>query len=229
MASICPWKFLDPLSSSSSPALAPAVQHRSFAQALKNSFDIPLSLLPRPCIVGDSISIKISEDEYRQGLESYKNNLHGRLLLSKGNVPIKINELRENLMMLWQPIGPWRMVPLGRGFYEFSFSSPEDLRCVWAAGVWNLRPGLLRLFQWSQDFNPSQQKQTHVQCWVRIYELPQEYWRPKLLFEIAGGLGTPISLDDTTKNRVFGHYAQILVDVDLSGKLHDKILVEGNG
>lgn len=28
------------------------------------------------------------------------------------------------------------------------------------------------------------------------------------------------------KNRVFGHYAQILVDVNLSAKLHNKILVE---
>lgn len=68
-----------------------------------------------------------------------------------------------------------------------------------------------------------------MQCWVRIHGLPQEYWRPKLLFEIAKGIGTSISLDDGTKNRVFGDFARILVNVDLSGRLNDEIMVERNG
>lgn len=71
------------------------------------------------------------------------------------------------------------MTPLRRGFYEFNFSSPEDLRSVWAVGSWNLSSSFLRLFQWTHDFNPNTQKLTHAQCWIRIYNLPQEYWRPK--------------------------------------------------
>lgn len=114
----------------------------------------------------------------------------------------------------------------GRGFYEFSFASAEDLRVIWAVGDWNLHPGLLRLSQWSPDFHPSNQKLTHVQCWIRTFDLPQEFWRPKILFEIVGSLGTPISLDESTRNKIFGHYARFLVDVDLKDRLFDKILVE---
>lgn len=62
-----------------------------------------------------------------------------------------------------------------------------------------------------------------------IHELPQEYWRPKLLFEIVGGLSTPISLDESTRNRVLGHFARVLVDIYLTAKLHDEILVERYG
>lgn len=80
-----------------------------------------------PCLKGDALAIKIPEDEYKAGLESCKNNLHGRLLLSKG-------DLRSKLEKLWNPLGNWKMVPLGKGFYEFSFSSLEDLRCVWTIG-----------------------------------------------------------------------------------------------
>jgi hypothetical protein len=36
------------------------------------------------------------------------------------------------------------------------------------------------------------------------------------LFEIPSVIGTPLALDESTKNRVFGHYARILVDMDLS-------------
>ncbi|XP_045831198.1 uncharacterized protein LOC123922531 [Trifolium pratense] len=46
--------------------------------------------------------------------------------------------------------------------------------------------------------NPSL-KPTTAQCWVRFLSLPQEYWRPKILFAIANSLGTPVSLDAFTR------------------------------
>lgn len=152
--------------------------------------------------------------------------MHGRLLLSKGDSPGKIQDLRTKLANLWKPIAQWKMVPLGKGFYEFSFASAEDLQSVWAVGAWNLNPDLLRLSQWTPDFNPSKQKLTHAQCLIQIHDLPQEYWRPKIHFEIAGSFGSPISLNETTRNRTFRHYARVLVDMDLNDSLFDKILVE---
>ncbi|XP_019460141.1 PREDICTED: uncharacterized protein LOC109359901 [Lupinus angustifolius] len=121
------------------------------------------------------------------------------------------------------------MVSLGKGFYEFSFSSLEDMRSVCATGSWNLRSGFLRLFLWTPDFNPSIQKLSHCQCWVKITGLPQEYWSPRIIFSIAGGIGTPISLDEATNNRTFGHFARVLVDVSLKGNIPDQILVEREG
>jgi len=35
----------------------------------------------------------------------------------------------------------------------------------------------------------------------------------------------PIALDESTRHGVFGHYARLLVDVDLSKPLHNQILV----
>lgn len=219
---ICPWKFLtsDFGVSSTNP------QRKSFVQALNGSVDIKLSQLPHPCVKGDALTIKISKDEYQLGLQSCRNNIHGRLFLSKGDAPIKAVELRAKLSNLWKPIGNWKMIPLGRGFFEFSFAYQDDLRSVWSMGAWNLKPGLLRLSQWSPDFNPQLQKQTHAQCWVRITGLPQEYWRYKLLFEIASAIGTPVSLDESTRMRVYGYYARVLVDLDLSGSFYDDIMVE---
>lgn len=86
--------------------------------------------------------------------------------------------------------------------------------------------GILRLYQRTPDFIPNIQKQTHIQCWIRIFDLPQEYWRPKILYEIAGVLGTPISLDENNRNRSLGHFARVLVDIALSGNLLSEIMVE---
>lgn len=157
---------------------------------------------------GDVLAIKIPEEEYRAGLESCKNHLHGRLIHSKGDAPININDLRPKLLELWKPLGLWGMVSLGKGFFEFSFSSSEELQSVWTVGSWYLKLGVLRLSSWNPDFNPNIQKQTHAQCWVRILGLPREYWRPKIIFIIAGGLGTPIALDEATNKESFGHFAR---------------------
>ncbi|KAE9602006.1 putative transcription factor interactor and regulator CCHC(Zn) family [Lupinus albus] len=105
----------------------------------------------------------------------------------------------------------------------------EDMQFICASGSWSLKPGLLRLSLWTPDFNPELQRVTHSQCWVKISGLPHEYWCPTIIFTIAGGVGTPITLDEATKNRAFGHFARALVEVNLSTTVPSKILVERDG
>jgi hypothetical protein len=191
--------------------------------------DVPIGNFPKPCLKGERLSIKIPEESYQAGVERCKNNLHGRLMMAKGDKPLQLNELREKLIKAWAPIEKWQITPLGKGYYEFYFQSREDLNRVWSTGTWNLKPGLLRLSAWTNDFKPEELKITHAQVWVRVYGLPQEYWMPTTLFAIASGLGTPLSLDTATKQRTFGHFARILVDINLAEKLHYRILVEREG
>lgn len=202
------------------------VSTRSFAQALLNKVDVALSDLPKPRLKGNTLSIKISEDLYQSRLANCNNYLHGRLVLSKGDQPMSSKDLHAKLVQLWKPLDRWKMIPLGRGFFEFRSSCANDLRSVWSNGAWNLKPGLLRLSRWSPDFNASNQTQTHSQVWVRFHYLPLEYWQDKILFEIAGAIGTPIVIDENTRNNSFGHYARVLVDINFAGFIPDTLCVE---
>lgn len=86
-------------------ALSPASKPtRTFAQALNNICSIPLSQLPIPYMKGDAIAVKIPEEDYITCIKSCKKNLHERLLLSKGDNPYKIEDLRQTLMKLWKPL-----------------------------------------------------------------------------------------------------------------------------
>jgi hypothetical protein len=118
------------------------------------------------------------------------------------------------------------MIPLGRGFFEFRFSCIDDLRSIWSNGAWNLNSGLFRLSRWSSDFKSFNQNQTHSQVWVRFHYLPLEYWLPRILFEIAGAIGTPILIDENTTDHSFGHYAHVVLDINLAGILPDSLWVE---
>jgi len=46
------------------------------------------------------------------------------------------------------------------------------------------------------------------------------------LFEIASVVGTPLLLGVSTQNRVFGHFARILVDMNLSRHNFYEIMAE---
>ncbi|KAM2635454.1 hypothetical protein EV1_020222 [Malus domestica] len=56
--------------------------------------------------------------------------------------------------------------------------------------------------------------------------LNQEYWHPRHLMEIARGVGTPLQLDSATRERQYGYYARILVDVNLADDLPTSLMVE---
>jgi len=69
-------------------------------------------------------------------------------------------------------------------------------------------------------------KSTKTYAWVRIYHLPLEYWRPKAIFSITRGIGTPLSLNDHTMRKNMSLFVRVLVDIDLLSPLHNHLLVE---
>lgn len=134
---------------------------------------------------------------------------------------------------VWKNLAPWGVTSIGKGYYEFVFSSVEDARRVRSVGSWMLNPGLLKLFPWSKDFSPNLQRNTSAQVWLKIHGLAQEYWRKRIIFAIASSVGTPICVDAVTRKpaieRTFGHFARVLIDIDLSKELRYEVLVERKG
>ena len=231
----CPWPFLAAFDSTVDKpvdtTVNPPVSGKSFAQALSGEVpgDSFQPLRTSKVVMGNSVRVKISQAAYESGLAACRFNLHGRLTLHKGDAPLTTQALKSKLNALWPQLQNWNLIPLGKGFFEFNFNSTEDMKRVWALGVVNLKPGFLRFYCWTKDFAPKAQAQTHAQIWVRFLQLPQEYWGKQTIFEIASGLGTPLTIDEATQNRRFGLFARVLIDVDLSEKMFESVIVEREG
>ena len=231
---VCPWPFMARLDTSlptATPIPESGKSGRSFAQVLSggSSSDTSLTKLPPKVVMGASVRIKISQVAYESGLAACRFNLHGRLTLHKGDSPLTTQALKVKLNNFWPQLSNWNLIPLGKGFFELYFSSIEDIKQVWASGVVNLKPGFMRFYGWTKDFIPKVQAQTHAHVWVRFLQLPQEYWGRQTLFEIASGLGTPLTIDESTQSRRFGLYARVLIEVDLQEKLFESVIVEREG
>ncbi|KAK2400289.1 hypothetical protein QL285_050002 [Trifolium repens] len=228
-----PWPCVDPSPKPIQPENIQPKPLKSFVQAVANVCEIPLSQLPQACFKGDELVIGILEEEYMAGIDACKHNLHGRIIWPKGATPLTVAALKSTLTPLWKDLSTWGVSSLGKGFYEFVFSTLEDVRRVRSIASWNLSPGSLKLFAWTKDFNPRSQQNVSTQVWVRFYGLSQEYWRPNILFTIASSIGTPICIDSYTAKpmleRTFGQFVRVLVDMDLSQTLRYKVLVERKG
>jgi len=105
-------------------------QRKTYAQALGNTCGIPLSQLSTPCITGDMIAIRVEEEDYLAGLEDCRTHLHAQIILSKGDKPLTHFALTKKLQLVLKAIGPWKAISFGKGFYEFEFSSLEDIQWV---------------------------------------------------------------------------------------------------
>jgi len=106
------------------PSVLPVV---SFAQALTTSTKTaPNANLSKPTILGETLSIKITQDLYERGMNFCKTNLRGRLVLNKGEKSYSTKEIESKLQKQWKTAGAWRMMSLGRGYYEFFFASEMD-------------------------------------------------------------------------------------------------------
>jgi hypothetical protein len=112
-------------------AQKPSDSGRSFAQMLSDPGDSQLQQLPPRVVMGDTVRVKITQKDYESGISDCRLNLHGRITFGKGN-----------------------------GFFEFKFGSIEDMRKIWALGVVDLRPGILRFFSWTKSFKPNNHVQT---------------------------------------------------------------------
>jgi len=89
------------------------------------------------------VAIRVEEEDYLTGLKDCKTYLHGQIILSKGDKHLTNLGLTKKLQLAWKAI------PLWKGFYEFEFSSLEDMRWVLEMGSWQLSHAFLRLFAWT--------------------------------------------------------------------------------
>lgn len=182
-----------------------------------------------PTRKGDYFSISVDDEMYMQRRKVCEDSIIGCLVLSKGDRPWMFTNLQQHLHSVWNIQHSWRMVSLGKGYYNFQFDSEEDRNKVWFKNNWILKSGILRLQQWVPDFNPYKIKSTVVQVWVRIYELSLEYWHYPIIMGIAKSVGNPIKIDENSMSGMYGHYVRVLVEMDLSINPQEHVMIERTG
>ncbi|PNY01473.1 ribonuclease H [Trifolium pratense] len=115
-----PWKCLESVPEPKNTTIGQMKIPKSFAQAVTNLCDFPISQFPQPVFKGDGFAIEIPEVAYQAGLEACKHNLHGRVLWPKGSTPLSVVALKAKLSAIWIDLSQWGIISLGVASAYFS-------------------------------------------------------------------------------------------------------------
>ncbi|XP_057790736.1 uncharacterized protein LOC131007838 [Salvia miltiorrhiza] len=115
---------------------------------------------------------------------------------------------------------------MGKGFFTIKFKCMEDKKIAKSKSVIELSSGYVRLREWTKFFDPYKESSSLAQIWVRIYNLPLEFWHPEVIAVVGRAVGHPIRMDSSSASGEVGHFARILIEVDLTLPLLDGVYVD---
>jgi hypothetical protein len=127
--------------------------------------------------------------------------------------------LSSKVKALWSPFGRMDCIDIGHDYYLIKFELKADLDNVLKGGPWFMGQHFLVICQWEPDFRPSTATFSSVAVWVRLRELPIEYYEPSLLKKIGHAIGPVLRIDAHTMNGARGKFARLCIQVNLEKPL----------
>lgn len=180
--------------------------------------------MDKHCYVYDPCpEIRVSEKELADWSVPWKGALVVSLLGKKVSFRVLENKLKRD----WARKGTLEITDLPRNFYVVKFSAPEDYKHALFNGPWMLADHYLLVQRWRPFFITNATVESKVAVWVRIPELPLEFYNDRFLWRVGAKLGSLLKIDRLTSIHSRGHFARICVEIDLSKKLVPTIKVMG--
>lgn len=132
---------------------------------------------------------------------------------------VSFNFLERQVIQLWNPKGMVTQLDFGNDYHLTQFSNKENYDMVLFDGLWLVSNHYLTIQQWRLNFNPNQAIISKVIVWVRIANLPNEYYDGRLFRWIGNRLGHMVKVDIAIKEASRAKYARLSIEVGLSKPL----------
>ena len=140
---------------------------------------------------------------------------------------VGFNFIQSKLNALWKPTGRMDVIDLGKEFFLTRFSCKEDHEMVLRKGPWFVGDHFLSIRPWEPNFKPSSTNVSSIAVWIRLNELPIEYYEMEVLSQIGNSVGKILRIDTYTANEARGRFARLCVQVDVDKPLVTTVLLGG--
>ncbi|XP_072087059.1 uncharacterized protein At4g02000-like [Arachis hypogaea] len=128
---------------------------------------------------------------------------------------------------MWIKEGMLTLIFVSNEFFLVRFTELEDYNWVLKGGPWLIFDHYLAVQRWRSDFNPSVEQLTKIAAWVRIPDLPIEYYDKYVMRIISNVIGKTLKTYYNTAEQARGKFALICVELDLAKPLRPKFKIKG--
>ncbi|KAG7548419.1 hypothetical protein ISN44_As12g036090 [Arabidopsis suecica] len=119
-------------------------------------------------------------------------------------------------------------VNLPRHFFMVRFELEEEYLAALTNGPWRAFGSHLVVQAWTPEFEPLRDEIVTTPVWVRLSNLPVNFYHRSILMGIARGLGKPIRVDSTTLNLERTRFTRVCVEVNLTKPFKGTVMVNGD-
>ncbi|KAL8158474.1 hypothetical protein V2J09_000011 [Rumex salicifolius] len=141
--------------------------------------------------------------------------------------PINFQTMERKLRELWHFSPRMQLLDVSHGCILARFGSEQEFNEALTKGPWTVFGHCLAVRAWTATFHPSAPIDT-TPTWVRIHDLPIQYYEERVLSIRASGICRPLKVDPKTLHSNRGRFARLCVEVDLNKPLRGTVLVNGN-
>ncbi|XP_019244287.1 PREDICTED: uncharacterized protein LOC109224157 [Nicotiana attenuata] len=119
--------------------------------------------------------------------------------------------LRSKLIDLWKLSEQLIMIDLGWDFFIVKFSLEENMAKALHLGPWFVFENFLSLRKWEPKFVPQEATLSTTAIWIRLPQLPTEFYDKEVLEKVGRKLGRLLKVDSCTSSTLRGRYARICI------------------
>lgn len=184
-----------------------------------------LSYVP-PAIVDGKKIISLSSADFVDKINSCERMLVGSFVGKR----LPYTYVKSVLKTLWKPKGEFEMITRGESLLIFKFALDEDRQTALETGCTHIANKLFIIRPWKPFIEQELVNLKSVPIWVKLFNVPFQFWTAKGLSILASYLGNPIMVDAPTLAERRLDFARVCVDVDLSCDFPTsfEVLVDGN-
>lgn len=135
--------------------------------------------------------------------------------------------LLSRLVRLWKLVGNMECIDIGNDFFLIKFSTMEDRARVLKDGQWFVRGHYLYIRCWESNVMAVTANLLAVTVWIRLPELPIEYYDPSVLRDIGLAIVPVLKVDTQTIMESRGHFARIYVQLNFDKPIVKLVKIGG--
>ena len=112
---------------------------------------------------------------------------------------------------MWNLVGRMDCIDLGLDYFLVNFKLAKDVVNILKGGPWFIGQHFLAIKQWEPKFKASSVTFSSVAIWVRLPELPIEFYDPASLLKIGKAIGPVLRIDSHIVNGARGRFSRLCV------------------
>ncbi|XP_019160909.1 PREDICTED: uncharacterized protein LOC109157461 [Ipomoea nil] len=118
------------------------------------------------------------------------------------------------------------LIDLEHNYFLAHFELQRDYDIARCEGSWVIQDHYLVVQQWKPNFRPQTNKTQKICVWVRLPDIPIEYFDEETLIKLGDKIGKTIKIDDTTCLASRGKFARICLEIDIIKQLLAKFTID---